>query len=61
MLPGLTVLGSAYASVAADDGMCLRHDTYQSRRFGCGDFAALAGGADLVGRSNTLRNSWSKT
>ena len=38
MIPGLTVLGSAYASVTADDGICLRHDTYQSRRFTCGDF-----------------------
>jgi len=41
MLPGLTVLGSAYASVAADDGMCLRHDTYQSRRLSCADFAPV--------------------
>lgn len=39
MIPGLTVLGSAYASVAAGDGICLRHDTYQSGRFGCGDFS----------------------
>ena len=46
MVPGLTVLGSAYASVAADDGMCLRHDTYHSSRFGCGDFAP-------VGRAGT--------
>jgi hypothetical protein len=39
MLPGLTSLGSASASVAADDGICLRHDTYQSGRYRCGDFA----------------------
>ena len=40
MLPGLTVLGSAYASVAARDGMCLRHDTYQSDACRCADHTA---------------------
>jgi hypothetical protein len=35
MLFGLTVLGSAYGSVAADDGICRLHDTFQSCRFLC--------------------------
>ena len=43
MLPGLNVLGSAYASVAADDGLCLRHDTYQSSRCRCADHASRSG------------------
>jgi hypothetical protein len=39
MLPGLTTLTSAFASVASGDGICLKHDTYQSGRFRCNDFA----------------------
>lgn len=37
-LPNLSVMGSAYASVIAGDGLCLLHDTYQSHRHGCGDW-----------------------
>ncbi len=36
-LPGLTVLGSAWASVTAGDGICRLHDTYLSRRDRCAD------------------------
>jgi hypothetical protein len=39
-MPGLSSLSSAYASVRADDGICLRHDRYLSARAGCADFSA---------------------
>ena len=39
-MPGLSSLGSAYASVRADDGICLRHDRYLSARASCADFSA---------------------
>lgn len=35
---GLTSLGSAHASVRADDGLCLRHDRCRSAHYGCADF-----------------------
>ena len=41
-LPGLTVLGSAYASVTAGDGICTLHDTYLSRRDRCADHTGSA-------------------
>ena len=41
LLPGLTVMGSAYASVAAGDGVCTRHDTIESRRSCCRDHTAI--------------------
>lgn len=44
MLPNLSVLGSAHASVAAGDGICVLHDTYQSDRFGCEHWMATARG-----------------
>ncbi len=43
-IPNLTVLGSAYASVAADDGLCRRHDIVTSRRAGCADHTAKVAG-----------------
>ncbi len=41
---GLNVMSSAWASVMADDGVCLRHDRSCSADSGCGDFklASLA-------------------
>ena len=39
-MPGLSSLSSAYGSVRADDGICLRHDRYLSARAGCADFFA---------------------
>lgn len=45
MLPNLSVLGSAHASVAFGSGICVLHDTYQSDRFGCEDWVAAAMGA----------------
>lgn len=38
-IPGLTVFGSAYASVTAGDGICRLHDTCITRRDGCADHA----------------------
>ncbi len=38
-VPGLTVLGSAFASVGGDDGLCRVHDTIQSPRDRCAGFA----------------------
>lgn len=37
---GLTALGSGYASVRKDDGVCLEHDLYLSAMAGCERFAA---------------------
>jgi hypothetical protein len=36
---GLSSLGSAYASVRAEDGLCLRHDRYLSTHASCADFS----------------------
>jgi hypothetical protein len=37
---GLNVMSSAWASVIADDGVCLRHDRYLSAEASCPDFTA---------------------
>jgi hypothetical protein len=37
---GLNVMSSAWASVVAEDGVCLRHDRYLSAEASCPDFAA---------------------
>lgn len=37
-IPGLATFSSGYASVRADDGLCLRHDRYLGASFSCGDF-----------------------
>lgn len=37
--PGLAVLSSAWASVRADDGVCLRHDRHLSAEATCPDFS----------------------
>ena len=34
-IPGLTSMGSAYAAVRSDDGLCLRHDRYLGSRSHC--------------------------
>ena len=36
--PGLNVLSSAWASVRADDGVCLRHERHLSAEATCPDF-----------------------
>ncbi|HEX9461152.1 MAG TPA: hypothetical protein VGB82_01010 [Alphaproteobacteria bacterium] len=40
---GLASLSSAYASVRADDGICLRHDRYLGAGSWCGEFSTRAG------------------
>jgi len=39
---GLNVMSSAWASVTAEDGLCLRHDRYLSAEASCGEFTARA-------------------
>jgi hypothetical protein len=39
LVPGLTAMGSARASVRADDGICGVHDLVVSARDSCGRFA----------------------
>jgi len=39
MIPGLTTMGSARASVRADDGICLVHDLIVTARDSCDRFA----------------------
>lgn len=38
MIPGLTAMGSARASVRADDGICAVHDLVVTARDGCDRF-----------------------
>jgi hypothetical protein len=40
VFPGLSSLSSAWASVRAEDGLCLRHERYRDARFWCEDFEA---------------------
>jgi hypothetical protein len=39
MIPGLTAMGSARASVFSDGGICRLHDLIVSARDGCGRFS----------------------
>lgn len=39
MIPGLTTMGSARASVFANDGICTEHDLIVSARDGCDRFS----------------------
>ena len=48
MIPGLTAMGSARASVRASDGICAVHDLMVSARDSCDQFAPLR---DRHGRS----------
>jgi hypothetical protein len=41
--PSLSSLSSAFASVRADDGLCLARDRYLSARASCARFAAALG------------------
>ena len=43
---GLNVMSSAWASVVAEDGLCLRHDRYISAEAHCPDFTAARSKAD---------------
>ncbi len=42
-IPGLTAMGSAFASVRADDGICHRHERMVSPRDSCTSFEARRG------------------
>ena len=44
-LPGLVVMSSGYASVVAEDGICLRHDRYLAARSSCADWRAPSHGS----------------
>jgi hypothetical protein len=39
LVPGMTAMGSARASVRSDDGICAVHDLIVSARDGCGRFS----------------------
>ncbi len=39
---GLNVMSSAWASVVAEDGICLRHDRYLSADSSCADFTLVS-------------------
>jgi hypothetical protein len=41
MIPGLTAMGSARASVRADDGVCARHDLIVTARDCCDWFSPV--------------------
>lgn len=38
---GMNVMSSAWASVVAEDGICLRHDRYLSADASCPDFTPV--------------------
>jgi hypothetical protein len=40
---GLTTMSSGYASVVAEDGVCLRHDRYLGARASCADWQPANG------------------
>jgi len=40
--PGMTTMGSGFASARASDGICTLHDVYLSDRAGCDRFEARA-------------------
>jgi hypothetical protein len=41
VMPGLTSMSSAHASVRADDGVCILHDRYLSARASCSAFIPI--------------------
>jgi hypothetical protein len=38
-IPGLRSMGSGFASVRANDGLCRKHERYLSAQSSCADFA----------------------
>jgi hypothetical protein len=50
MIPGLTVMGSARASVRSDDGICTAHDVMVSARYCCDRFSPCVGQGVKAGR-----------
>jgi hypothetical protein len=48
LIPGMTAMGSARASVRAGDGICAVRDLMMSARDGCGEFSPkVTPGRDL--------------
>jgi len=45
-VPGLASFGSGWASVRADDGLCLRHGRHAGARGCCAAFAPFKGAAE---------------
>lgn len=41
-IAGLRVLGSGYASVRDDDGLCARHERFAAAHATCAEFAPVA-------------------
>ena len=41
-IAGLRVLGSGYASVRDEDGLCARHERFAAARATCADFTPVA-------------------
>ena len=48
-IKGLASLGSGWASVRGDDGLCLRHDRYLGAKSSCADFSARGAGEKTSG------------
>jgi hypothetical protein len=49
-ITGLATMGSAWGSVRAEDGICLRHDRFTSAAAGCAQFELRAALAPLERR-----------
>jgi len=47
-LPGIQILGSMYASVRGDCGLCRVHDRFLSAREVCADFEPCTGEGEAV-------------
>jgi len=45
-LSGLASLSSAYASIRAEDGLCMRHDRYVAATSACAELRAAGDGGD---------------
>jgi hypothetical protein len=50
-MPGLVSMGSAHASVRAEDGVCLRHDRYLSARSSCADYVVSVQARSILNES----------
>jgi hypothetical protein len=55
--PGLTSMSSGYASVRAEDGICLKHDRYLNVESSCPQFSGIAESEILPATSATANPS----
>jgi hypothetical protein len=53
-MPGMTSMGSAHASVRAEDGICLRHDRYLSARSTCAEYASVGTSVQFLERTKIV-------